>query len=657
MNRRDPTELLETIMTRAAALLGTPHGFIYLVEPDGESLVCRHGVGIFSDYLGFRMPITDGVSGLVVRERRGIAVDNYDTWSGRAKTLPTSVFGAVVGVPLTSGPRVIGVIGLASGVRERRFGELEIAALTRFAQLASIALDNANLFETAQRGALYDPITGLPNRELLSDRIAHALSWAREARTSQSPWSSSTSIGSRRSTRASAMRSATSSSLPSASGSRRACGRATRSPASVATSSASSSTGSAALEEAHPIAERIIEVLRAPFTLGDREWFVNASMGIAIARPGRSDPPTYSARRRSRSSRRSARPACDYTFFEPAMSAATMERVELENDLRRALERDELRLHYQPIVDLAIGPDRRARGARPLAAPDARPRPAAGVHPARRGDRADRPARPLGAGDGLPPGAGVDATPARLAARHERQPVGPAVRPAGPRRAGRARSSPRPASTPQLPRARDHRERADGPVGGRRSRACGAMRELGVQLASTTSAPATRRCPTSSTCRSTRSRSTSRSSRHRVDGRRPADRPGGHRARPRPAAWGVVAEGIETAGQLASLPVARLRPRPGLPLRPARCRRPTSSRCCRRDRPEGSAASAAARARRRRAKRLAAAAGQAKQEQEDVDEVDVQVDGAQDRGLLDRARATPRNRRTRSSGRHRPCRR
>ena len=30
-------------MTRAAALLGTPHGYIYLVEPDGESLVVRHG--------------------------------------------------------------------------------------------------------------------------------------------------------------------------------------------------------------------------------------------------------------------------------------------------------------------------------------------------------------------------------------------------------------------------------------------------------------------------------------------------------------------------------------------------------------------------------------------------------------------------------------
>ncbi|HSS35068.1 MAG TPA: EAL domain-containing protein, partial [Patescibacteria group bacterium] len=39
--------------------------------------------------------------------------------------------------------------------------------------------------------------------------------------------------------------------------------------------------------------------------------------------------------------------------FEPSMSAATTERLDLENDLRRAVERNELRLHYQPIVELA----------------------------------------------------------------------------------------------------------------------------------------------------------------------------------------------------------------------------------------------------------------------------------------------------------------
>src|SRR4029077_12367424 len=46
-------------------------------------------------------------------------------------------------------------------------------------------------------------------------------------------------------------------------------------------------------------------------------------------------------------------PGPRFIMFQPEMSAATLERVELENDLRTALERDELRLHYQPIGDLA----------------------------------------------------------------------------------------------------------------------------------------------------------------------------------------------------------------------------------------------------------------------------------------------------------------
>jgi EAL domain-containing protein (putative c-di-GMP-specific phosphodiesterase class I) len=48
-----------------------------------------------------------------------------------------------------------------------------------------------------------------------------------------------------------------------------------------------------------------------------------------------------------------ADPARRHALFEPAMSRQTIERVDLENDLRRGIERGELRLHYQPIVDLA----------------------------------------------------------------------------------------------------------------------------------------------------------------------------------------------------------------------------------------------------------------------------------------------------------------
>jgi len=44
-----------------------------------------------------------------------------------------------------------------------------------------------------------------------------------------------------------------------------------------------------------------------------------------------------------------------YTVFEPGMHVAVMERLELEADLQRAVERDELLLHYQPVIDLESG--------------------------------------------------------------------------------------------------------------------------------------------------------------------------------------------------------------------------------------------------------------------------------------------------------------
>ena len=75
-------------------------------------------------------------------------------------------------------------------------------------------------------------------------------------------------------------------------------------------------------------------------------------------------------------------------LFDPAMRAQTVERVELERDLRRAIDRDELRLHYQPLVDLATERIVGIEALAALAAPDARAGPAAVVHPARRGDRA-----------------------------------------------------------------------------------------------------------------------------------------------------------------------------------------------------------------------------------------------------------------------------
>ena len=126
-----------------------------------------------------RIASDQGMAGAIVRSGRPLAVEDYDAWTERAPDLPLETFGSVVAVPLTSAGRVIGVLGLSSGETGRLWGRREIDALTSFAKLASIGLDNARLVDAAQRGALYDPTTGLPNRELLTDRIRHALAGQR----------------------------------------------------------------------------------------------------------------------------------------------------------------------------------------------------------------------------------------------------------------------------------------------------------------------------------------------------------------------------------------------------------------------------------------------------------------------------------------------
>jgi predicted signal transduction protein with EAL and GGDEF domain len=76
------------------------------------------------------------------------------------------------------------------------------------------------------------------------------------------------------------------------------------------------------------------------------------------------DVAMYRARRRGE--------AGAYATSEPSMHAAVVERLEIEADLRRAIERDELVLHYQPIIELAsgrgaLGAKSRGRRSPPLA--------------------------------------------------------------------------------------------------------------------------------------------------------------------------------------------------------------------------------------------------------------------------------------------------
>ncbi|HXW43111.1 MAG TPA: EAL domain-containing protein [Xanthobacteraceae bacterium] len=99
------------------------------------------------------------------------------------------------------------------------------------------------------------------------------------------------------------------------------------------------------------LAERIIEVLRKPFKIDGGDVSIGTSIGIALAGASPSgaddllkmaDLALYRAKSAGRNG---------YCFFDPQMSEIASARHEIESDLRRAIQHNELELHYQPIID------------------------------------------------------------------------------------------------------------------------------------------------------------------------------------------------------------------------------------------------------------------------------------------------------------------
>jgi diguanylate cyclase (GGDEF)-like protein len=107
--------------------------------------------------------------------------------------------------------------------------------------------------------------------------------------------------------------------------------------------------------DASRVAERIHEVLKAPFVLDDHEVFTTASIGIAPGSPRYRNVQDLLRDADAAMYRAKAMGKSRHEMFDTAMHEKAMEVLKLETDLRRAIERREFLLHYQPIVSLADG--------------------------------------------------------------------------------------------------------------------------------------------------------------------------------------------------------------------------------------------------------------------------------------------------------------
>jgi diguanylate cyclase (GGDEF)-like protein len=108
--------------------------------------------------------------------------------------------------------------------------------------------------------------------------------------------------------------------------------------------------------DAISVAERLALALREPFDLGGERLFVSASIGVAPA-GGQDDATPESLLRDADAAmyRAKERGRARYEIFDEAMRSRVLSRLHQENQLRQAIEGDELRLHYQPIISLRDG--------------------------------------------------------------------------------------------------------------------------------------------------------------------------------------------------------------------------------------------------------------------------------------------------------------
>ena len=129
-------------------------------------------------------------------------------------------------------------------------------------------------------------------------------------------------------------------------------------------------------EDTAILARRMLKQATRPHTIDHRDLHVTASIGVSVYPDDGKDAETliknadtamYQAKEKGRQG---------FQFFKPAMNVRAVERQSIEEGLRRALERRELILHYQPKVELSSG-DHRRGSADPLEPSDARPCPPA----------------------------------------------------------------------------------------------------------------------------------------------------------------------------------------------------------------------------------------------------------------------------------------
>lgn len=358
-------DLLQGGIEAFAKVLQARYGAIGILDEDGVRYKLFVYTGLSAEqaaHIG-RFPEGKGLLGVVVRQNQALRIDDMGK-DPRSVGFPPNhpPMTSLLAVPVSYRSRVHGRIYLSEKLDGSAFTAGDELLASSFAHSLSLVLDNALEMEEIQRAkqrldymAHFDHLTGLPNRELLFDRIEQAI--ACSTRNCGQIAILFLDIDNFKNVNDTLGHIYGDQLLKSAADRLRDCVRSCDTVARLGGDEFVILLNN--LDDprhAMLVAEKLMAALNKPFVLDNEyESFVSASIGIVIHPADgdtchtllkHADMAMYHAKSLGRNN-------CQ--FFESALNDRIHQRLEKEKHLRRALDKGELMQHYQPKVDLETG--------------------------------------------------------------------------------------------------------------------------------------------------------------------------------------------------------------------------------------------------------------------------------------------------------------
>ncbi len=143
-------QVLQTMLWQATTLMDSQHGTIYQISDDGTQMLQTTTRGAVEGHESVNLRPGKGAVGQVWSTGQALLIDDYSAWEGRLPLQCLDPIHALVVMPLHSAGQITGMIVVAHVNTHRRFTAEQVAILTQFARLASLALEKARFYTAAQ---------------------------------------------------------------------------------------------------------------------------------------------------------------------------------------------------------------------------------------------------------------------------------------------------------------------------------------------------------------------------------------------------------------------------------------------------------------------------------------------------------------------------